>query len=64
MIHRGAKNLRYVFKYACENWNIQLVKLLIDHGADNWNDGLSAACYNISIVQMMINRSKDHNIII
>lgn len=38
---------------ACANNNIQMIDMLIFHGANNWNNGLSGACKNGNYELMM-----------
>ncbi len=44
------------FYNACRGGHLDLVKLLIEHGANNWNGGLEGACYggHYKIVIFMI----------
>ncbi len=48
----------YGLVVACCYSNMNIVKLMIDHGANNWNWGLSGACQggHIDIIKFMIER--------
>jgi len=45
---------------ACKNGNIEIINLMIEKGAANWNWGLSGACKgdNIEIVNLMIEKEQ------
>ena len=47
---------------ACSGGNIEIVKLMIEKGANKWNWGLSGACYggNIEIIKLMTEKGADH----
>jgi len=47
-----------LFREACEGGNIEIVKLMIEKGATDWNWGLYGACKggNIEIVKLMIEK--------
>lgn len=56
IITEGIYNLNVVMIKACLYSNIKKVKLMIKHGANDWNQGLHEACYSgcIEIVELMI----------
>lgn len=46
----------YGFEGACEGGHLDIVKLMIAHGADDWNHGLTYACIsgNKEIINLII----------
>ena len=46
------------FKNACEGGHMDIVQLMIQKGADDWNGGLWKACYggHMDIIQLMIQK--------
>ncbi len=55
-------NWNYGLYGACKGGYLNLIKLMIEKGADNWNEGLSNACRvgNIDIVKLMIEKGADN----
>lgn len=45
MIHKRNYNLNLELISACEGGNLDIVKLMIENGADDWDSGLYHACF-------------------
>jgi len=55
-MHYGLSQIKLEFEKACEHGHLEIVKLMIDQGATNWNNGLYIACKygHLEIVKLMI----------
>ena len=55
-------NINLYFKYSCSVGNRDLVNLMIERSANNWNYGLNGACFggHLDIANFMIDRGADN----